>query len=73
LLYKDKNLKITHSNLCSEILLPDNEEESFVCDLSSMNVLHFDEWKNTDAVEILTCLLDAVMTEFIDKAKKFHL
>lgn len=59
---------ITHN--CSEIFLPDNKDESFVCDLSSMNILHYDAWKDTDAVEILTYLLDAVMTEFIDKASK---
>lgn len=53
----------------SEIMLPDSEEESFVCDLSSMNILYFDEWKGTDAVELLVYLLDAVMTEFINKAK----
>lgn len=65
-----KDLPITHSNLCTEIFLPDSEHESFVCDLSSMNLLYYDEWKNTDAVEILTYLLDAVMTEFIEKARK---
>lgn len=67
--YKDEGMKITHSNLCNEIYLPDNEEESFVCDLSSMNILYYDEWKDTDAVEILVYLLDAVMTEFIEKSK----
>jgi ribonucleoside-diphosphate reductase alpha chain len=67
--YKDKNLKITHSNLCTEIFLPDTIDESFVCDLASMNILYYDEWKNTDAVEVLTFLLDAVMTEFIEKTK----
>lgn len=66
--YKENNQRITHSNLCSEIMLPDNAEESFVCDLSSMNVLYFDEWKDTDAVEMLAYFLDAVMTEFIEKA-----
>lgn len=68
--YKDNNLKITHSNLCSEIMLPDTLLESFVCDLSSMNILHFDAWKDTDAVELLTFFLDAVMTEFIEKIRK---
>jgi ribonucleoside-diphosphate reductase alpha chain len=53
---------------CTEIFLPSNAKESFVCDLSSMNVFYFDEWKNTDAVETLTYLLDSVMTEFIEKA-----
>lgn len=67
--YKDKGLKITHSNLCSEIMLYDSSEESFVCNLASMNILHFDEWKDTDAVELLVYLLDAVMTEFIEKGK----
>lgn len=68
--YKDKNLKITHSNLCSEIFLPTNKDESFVCDLASMNIVHFDEWKDTDAVKTLVYFLDAVMTEFIEKAEK---
>lgn len=59
---------VTHN--CTEIFLPTNEEESFVCDLSSMNILYYDEWKDTDAVELLVYLLDAVMTEFIEKASK---
>jgi ribonucleoside-diphosphate reductase alpha chain len=70
--YKEQGLKITHSNLCTEIFLSNNEEESFVCDLSSMNILYYDEWKNTDAVELMTYFLDAVMTEFIEKAKKIR-
>ena len=70
--YKDKGLKITHSNLCSEIALPDNKDWSFVCDLSSMNVLHYDEWKNTDAVETMIFFLDAVMTDFITKLEKLR-
>jgi ribonucleoside-diphosphate reductase alpha chain len=68
--YKDLGLKITQSNLCSEIMLPNSSTESFVCDLSSMNILHYDEWKNTDAVELIVYLLDAVMSEFIEKAGK---
>ena len=65
--YKDKGAKIYNSNLCSEIALHNSEEESFVCVLSSMNVLHYDEWKNTDAVEVMTMFLDAVVTEFLTK------
>lgn len=65
--YKDKGLRINHSQLCSEIVLPTNGEWSFVCCLSSMNVLHYDGWKDTDAVETLVYFLDAVMTEFITK------
>lgn len=63
--YKDKGLKINQSNLCSEVMLPNNDKWSFVCCLSSMNLLHFDEWKNTDAVETMIYFLDAVMSEFI--------
>ncbi|MCL7752288.1 ribonucleoside-diphosphate reductase subunit alpha [Polaribacter sp. Z022] len=65
--YKDKNLEIYASNLCTEIMLPSNDEWSFVCCLSSMNLLHYDKWKDTDAVETLTYFLDAVMEEFITK------
>jgi ribonucleoside-diphosphate reductase alpha chain len=65
--YRNKGAKIYNSNLCSEIALHNSEEESFVCVLSSMNVLHFDEWKDTDAVETMTMFLDAVVTEFLTK------
>lgn len=68
--YKNLNMRITHSNLCTEIMLPDSFDESFVCDLSSMNIATYDEWKNTDAVETIIFLLDAVMTDFIEKASK---
>lgn len=63
--YKDKKMKIHASNLCSEICLSSSPDETFVCNLSSMNVLHYDEWKNTDAVETLTYFLDAVMEDYI--------
>lgn len=67
--YRDKGLKINHSNLCSEIMLSNDENESFVCNLSSMNLEKWDEWKDTDAVETLVFFLDAVMTEFINKTE----
>jgi ribonucleoside-diphosphate reductase alpha chain len=57
------------SNLCTEIALPSSPEESFVCCLSSLNLLHFDEWKNTDAVETLTVFLDSVLDDFLQKAE----
>jgi ribonucleoside-diphosphate reductase alpha chain len=70
--YKKNGAKIYNSNLCSEIALHNSEEESFVCVLSSMNVLHYDEWKDTDAVETLTYFLDAVVTEFCNKIEAFR-
>lgn len=70
--YKDKELKINNSNLCSEIFLPNSADESFVCCLSSLNLVHYDEWKNTDAVETLIYFLDAVITEFISDLEKMR-
>jgi len=67
--YKDKEYEINASNLCTEIALPSGPDESFVCCLSSMNALHYDEWKDTDAVETLTYFLDAVMEEFIQRTE----
>jgi ribonucleoside-diphosphate reductase alpha chain len=68
-IYKEKGRKINNSNLCTEIMLSNDEKESFVCDLSSLNFEKWDEWKDTDAVETLIFFLDAVMTEFIEKTK----
>ena len=65
--YKDKDMKIVASNLCSEIMLPSDAEHSFVCCLSSINILHYDEWKNTDLVETMVAFLDAVMTDFCNR------
>ncbi len=67
--YKDKKLKIHASNLCSEIFLHSSEDESFVCCLSSLNLLKWDEIADTDAVETLTYFLDAVMEEYIQKTE----
>lgn len=66
--YKDKKLTISHSNLCSEIALPDGVDESFVCCLSSLNLELYDEWKNTDTVKLAIYFLDAVMSEFIENS-----
>jgi ribonucleoside-diphosphate reductase alpha chain len=63
--YKDKKMKIHASNLCSEICLSSSSDETFVCNLSSMNLLHYEQWKNSDAVETLTYFLDAVMEDYI--------
>lgn len=67
--YKDNNMSINASNLCSEIMLPSSREESFICCLSSMNLELYDEWKDTDAVRLAIYFLDAVLSEFIDKTE----
>lgn len=63
--YKDKNLEITHSNLCSEIFLSDSNLKTFVCCLTAMNIETYEEWKNTEAVKYCLYFLDAVMEDFI--------
>jgi ribonucleoside-diphosphate reductase alpha chain len=64
--YKDLGKKIKSTNMCTECLLPSDEEESFVCDIMSMRFTKYDEWKNTDAVRIGVYIADAVLLEFID-------
>lgn len=70
--YKENKLKIHASNLCTEIMLPSNDKWSFVCVLSSINLLHYDDWKDTDALETLVFFLDAVVTEFLQKLKVYR-
>jgi ribonucleoside-diphosphate reductase alpha chain len=68
--YKEIGLEITASNLCSEIQLPTDSFNSFVCCLGSLNLLHWDEIKETDAIETYTLFLNAVIDEFINKSYK---
>jgi ribonucleoside-diphosphate reductase alpha chain len=68
--YKELGLEITASNLCSEIQLPTDSLNSFVCCLGSLNLIHWDEIKDSDAIEIYVMFLNAVMDEFILKSGK---
>ena len=70
--YQEKKHEIYASNLCSEIMLPTNDKWSFVCVLSSINLLHYDKWKDTDAVETMVYFLDAVLEEFVTKLEEFR-
>ena len=54
---------------CSEISLPSSEDETFTCVLSSLNLLHWDQIKETDAIEVLTMFLDTVNEEFVRKSE----
>ncbi|WP_243471659.1 MULTISPECIES: ribonucleoside-diphosphate reductase subunit alpha [Winogradskyella] len=69
--YQDKKMPIYASNLCTEIMLPSNDDWSFVCCLSSLNVLHYEDWKDTDAVETMIYFLDAIITEFTEKLERY--
>jgi len=66
---KDKGLKVHQSNLCSEIILPTNEERTAVCCLSSLNLETYDEWKSeTLFLKDVAEMLDNVLQYFIDNA-----
>jgi len=67
--YKDKSMVINHSQMCTEIIEYTDEFKTFVCCISSVNALHWDEIKQTDAIETMTYFLDAVYTDFINKAE----
>lgn len=68
--YRKFHKKVHASNLCSEIILPSDENHTFTCVLSSMNLSKWDEWKDTNAVQIATVFLDCVAEEFIQKASR---
>lgn len=66
---KEKGLKVHQSNLCSEIILPTNEERTAVCCLSSLNLEYYDEWKDdTLFLRDVAEMLDNVLQFFIDSA-----
>ena len=65
--YVKNNLDVTMTNICSEIALHTDEEHSFVCCLSSLNLTRYDEWKDTDLVETAIYFLDGVLEEFLVK------
>ena len=67
--YKRNGLKVFMTNICSEIVLHTDENHSFVCCLSSLNLSKYDEWKNTNLIYDSTWFLDGVLEEFIQKAK----
>ena len=68
-MYKDLNLEVKASQLCNEIHLHSDENHTYTCVLSSMNVSKYDEWKDTDAVFVSTVFLDCVAEEFIEFGK----
>lgn len=65
--YKRNNLDVSMTNICSEITLHTDEEHSFICCLSSLNLTKYHEWKNSDLVETAIYFLDGVLEEFLAK------
>jgi ribonucleoside-diphosphate reductase alpha chain len=76
--YKNNNLKVEFTNICSEIALYSDELHSFICCLSSLNLARWDEWKdykfeNGMTLPELTCwFLEGVLQEFIDRGKNMR-
>jgi ribonucleoside-diphosphate reductase alpha chain len=75
--YKERGLDVTFSNLCSEITLFTDENHTFVCVLSSLNLSKWMEWKDwrspttgRSVPEVAIHLLEAVVSEFIRKAER---
>lgn len=68
-IYKEKDMRIHASNMCAEIALPSSVDETFTCVLSSINLLHWDEIVETDAIETMVYFLDTVCEEFIRKTE----
>lgn len=71
---KNLGLYINQSNLCSEITLPTSEERTAVCCLSSVNLEHFDEWKEEESfIKDLITMLDNILEHFIGSVIKEEL
>jgi len=73
--YKNNNLQVSMTNICTEIALYTDELHSFICCLSSLNLARWDEWKDykfengMTLPELSTWFLEGVLQEFIDRAK----
>jgi ribonucleoside-diphosphate reductase alpha chain len=67
--YVRNDLNVRTSNICTEIFLYTDPQHSFVCCLSSLNLVKWEEWKGTDLVEISVRFLDAVLEEYIRKSE----
>jgi len=67
--YKKNGLKVHMTNICSEIALHTDENHSFVCCLSSLNLTKYEDWKDTNLIYDAIWFLDGVLEEFIQKAK----
>jgi len=68
-MYVDRGYFVKHSNLCSEISLFNDEDHSFTCVLSSINIAKYEEWKDTQLIHIATVFLDVVIDDMLEKAK----
>ena len=68
-MYKDHGLEVVATNLCTEIMLHSSEEHTYSCVLASLNLVHWDKIKSSDAAFVATVFLDCVCSEFVEMAK----
>jgi ribonucleoside-diphosphate reductase alpha chain len=65
-----RNLKIDGTNICTEIMAPHDKDHTVVCDLASVNMVKYDEWKDDEEfIELSLLFLDTNMSLFISQAK----
>ena len=69
-MYNNLGLSSKASNLCTEITLHSDEDHTYTCVLSGMVCSTYDEWKDTDAVYVMTVFLDCLVSYFLEKARK---
>lgn len=69
-MYEQHNLSSKASNLCTEITLHADKDNSYTCVLSGMVLTTYDEWKDTDAVYAMTIFLDCLVEDFLVSARK---
>lgn len=67
--YTQNGLSVKGSNICTEITLHTDPDHSFVCCLSSLNLVRWEEWKDTDLVQTVVRFLDAVLSEYIVRSE----
>jgi len=65
--YQEHGLYVRASNLCNEINLFSDNEHTFTCVLSSLNLAKYDEWKDTSLVADAIYFLDCVVSEFLER------
>ncbi len=74
--YKGRDMDVKMTNICSEITLYTDDEHSFVCCLSSLNLARWDEWNDyyfengMTLPELSVWFLDGVMQEFLDRSRE---
>lgn len=67
--YRRYGLEVSMTNICSEIVLFTDELHSFICCLSSLNLVKWDEWKDSNLIALTVKFLNGVLNEFIERAK----